>query len=261
MNEDDNGIAASRGSVAVLYEDPKVVSEYLARRMRYSWQRLLHQRQVKLLNEELARRAPETVLEVAPGPGRLTVEVRFAGRGIAIENSAEMLALSEMRLRSAGLIHAWDLRAGDAFDLQAVVPHNTIDFAFTFRLIRHFKIEDRRRLYSNLRDCIRPGGTLVFDVVNSERLIKIQAATPRRPAGELEVYDASYTPEQIQKELAESGFDLITLLPLIKHFGIQSRIGHKLEDISSYVSNLLVEAIEAFPTRTPLEWVAVSQRR
>lgn len=261
MYEDEKEIAVSRGSVASLYEDPAVATEYLTRRMRYSWQRLLHQRQVELLNDELARRAPATVLEVAPGPGRLTTELRLTGRGIAIENSTEMLVLAEARLRSAGLLQAWDLRAGDAFDLQAVVPTGMIDFAFTFRLIRHFRIDDRRRLYSGLRDCIRPGGVFVFDVVNAARLAMIHAAIPRRPEGELDVHDAAYTPEQIQSELTENGFDLISLSPLIKRFSLQSWIGHKLDDILPRVSDLVVKAIEALPSSAPLEWVAVTQRR
>ena len=41
------------------------------------------------------------------------------------------------------------------------------DFAYSFRLVRHFELEHRQRLYEQVRKVLRPGGFFVFDAVNA----------------------------------------------------------------------------------------------
>ena len=86
--------------------------------------------------------APERVLEIAPGPGRLTVDVmpaveRQGARAVLVEASAQMLAEARLRL---GDPKCCRLVQGDAFNL----PLGAVfDLVYVFRLIRHFRAAER----------------------------------------------------------------------------------------------------------------------
>ena len=85
--------------IQAYYEDPAVVRDYLRRRTAQPLNGVLHRRQVGFINRVIAARRPQRILEVAPGPGRLTAELDFGGAGIAVDGSAEMLAVARARLR------------------------------------------------------------------------------------------------------------------------------------------------------------------
>jgi hypothetical protein len=70
MNSPNKPLADEQRSVAAIYESGAIAGSYLDKRMLFSWQRLLHQRQVAILNGALAQFAPANLLEVAPGPAR-----------------------------------------------------------------------------------------------------------------------------------------------------------------------------------------------
>ena len=76
-----------------------MVGAYIARRTAQPLNGMLHRHQVRFLNRVLGERRPRHVLEVAPGPARLTAELDHTGSGIAIDGSAEMLAVARDRLR------------------------------------------------------------------------------------------------------------------------------------------------------------------
>src|SRR5215471_9306443 len=136
------------------YQDGAVVSSYLRRRTAQPLNGVLHRGQVAFLNRVVAERRPERVLEIAPGPARLTAELDFTGRGIAVDASPQMLAVARDRLR--GRPGEWLIARGDAFRLP--VADHSVDLVYSTKFVRHFQRDDRARLYNEIRRALRAGG-------------------------------------------------------------------------------------------------------
>lgn len=255
----NDAVADEPRGVAAIYEDGAIAASYLDKRMQFSWQRVLHRVQVRVLNDVLARYAPAKVLEIAPGPARLATELRGVRQGVMVENSAEMISIAVTRLQRAGLSALWQVLAGNAFELGAAVSAATFDFAYTFRFIRHFREPERAQLYSQIGSRLAPGGLLMFDVVNATVRDRLDAKNPR-PASEIAIYDASYSPASFAAEMRKHGFEVLALHPVVKHFGVQSLLGYKLEDRLPRTVSALVAAIEKLPGSAPLEWVALCRK-
>ena len=92
------------------YDDPEVVATYLQRKA-LPLGAVLHARQVAFLNQVIARLRPARLLEVAPGPARLSAELRPVPLAVGLEFSPRML--TEARRRTRG----WRFVRGDGFAL------------------------------------------------------------------------------------------------------------------------------------------------
>lgn len=253
-------IADERNSIAAAYEDETVVLGYLENRQRYAWQRLLHARQCALLNAWLRRSGAARVLEVAPGPARLSVELDGVSSGIMVENSQEMVAVARKRLRDAGRSDNWRVIHGDAFGLGALLSGQQFEFAYTFRFLRHFRDAERNRLYAELRDRLAPGGVLAFDVVNLAELRRIESLAIRKSAQEIDIYDVAYSAESFRDEMATAGFEVVELVPIVGRFALQGALSYRLERWAPTVADALVRGLESLPSRQPLEWVALCRK-
>lgn len=260
MEKQAQAIADRPDTVAAIYESSAIADTYLAKRMRYSWQRLLHHKQVAALNRVIAQYNPAQVLEVAPGPARLSVELRGIKRAVMVENSEQMIAIAAERLKRHGLQDVWQVVSGDAFDLTSLVRNGTFDFAFTFRFLRHFRGPERERLYASLRQCLSPSGLLMFDVVNATVRDRIDARNTAPSKDEIPIYDVTYTPDTFAAEMKDNGFDLVSLAPVLGHFDSQASWSYRLEDHSRAISSAVVNALEALPSQQPLEWVALCRK-
>ncbi len=254
-------MADAPASVAAVYEKHAIARSYLDKRLQFSWQRFLHQRQVTALQQVIATYRPARALELAPGPARLAVHLTGV-RGVMVENSEEMVAIARERLQSAGLADSWELRTGDAFQLEKVLGGQLFEFAYTFRFIRHFHRLERERLYEKLRAHIAERGLLMFDVVSSHVRALVLAKQGGQPApGEIAIHDASYTAQSFAEEMDRNGFEVLSLEPVLQQFQIQSFISYKLDDVAAPLSAWLVRALERFPSAAPLEWVALCRKR
>jgi len=260
MSSAEKPLADEHRSVAAIYESGAIAGSYLDKRMQFSWQRLLHDRQVAILQKAFDGANPERVLEVAPGPARLSVELKGVKRATMVENSEEMIAIARERLQRAGLAAAWDVVGGNAFELTRHVPAGAFDFAYTFRFLRHFRTQEREQLYAMLRDSLRPQGLLVFDVVGEVVHRKLEEKNPTRSAAEIAIYDVTYTPESFRAEMKKNGFEVVSLEPVLGYFGLQSLLSYKLDDVIRPVIPPLLRALELLPSGTPLEWVAVCRK-
>ncbi len=255
MSTDQGPVPADDpGSVAAVYEDGGIAASYLQERMRFSWQRLLHRSQVRALNQAIAVHRPATVLEVAPGPARLSVELHGITRGVIVENSAEMIGIARNRLAQAKLGDVWTVLRGDAFDLQQLVPSERFELAYTFRFIRHFRDDDRTRLYEQLRQKLAPSGLLMLDVVNETH------ARQRKPSG-IAIHDACYSASGFVQEMKSNGFEVLSLTPILRHFRIHAFLSYKLDDIWPSVIEPLIGHLERIPSSDPLEWIALCRKR
>lgn len=250
--------ACEERNVARLYQDAQVAESYCQRRFAHSWSSLLHRKQVTEVNRALAKFQPVNTVELAPGPARLTAGLKGVRNGIMVEYSHEMLAVAQKRLSEAGLAATWDLRHGNAFDLQAMDIQ--CDLLFTFRFIRHFNENDRIRLYKQIHGCLRPGGYLIMDVVNRIVRERVEEHRREKSEGELPVYDMTYTPSEFDDEMKAHGFAVRRLTPVIQHFGLQSWISFTFDHRIGPLAHAIVALLEKIPSWEPLEWVAVCQK-
>jgi ubiquinone/menaquinone biosynthesis C-methylase UbiE len=257
MQESGDGVAARAprqqpAEIQAYYRDPAVVGAYIARRTAQPLNGMLHRHQVRFLNRVLGERRPRHVLEVAPGPARLTAELDHAGSGIAVDGSAEMLAVARDRL-SAGPGN-WTVVRGDAFALP--VADGTIDLAFAIRFVRRFAPDVRRRLYAEIRRTLAPTGALVIDAQN--RAVSLPHRQ-RKGLDRYPVFDALYDRDELVGEIEAAGFRVRRIEGIVRHFAVQSRLNrlrrHGLEAVARGVIGLL----ERLPSRAPSTWMLLAE--
>jgi ubiquinone/menaquinone biosynthesis C-methylase UbiE len=213
---------------------------------------MLHARQVAAIRKILRERRPKRLLEIAPGPARVTrdIEAEFTGTGILIDASAQMLHEARRGLRGP---HFRCIQ-GDAFRLPCI---GQFDLVYSFRLIRHFDIDERVALYRQMGACLKPGGVLVFDVVNAAVSAPLRAnAAP----GEYEHFDALQTAEQLRTEVEEAGLHVTSLEGVQRRYGALRQLQIYVAPRSARLARGLMEAIDRVPGGAPLEWIAVCRK-
>jgi ubiquinone/menaquinone biosynthesis C-methylase UbiE len=238
--------------IQAYYRDPAVVAEYISRRTAQPLNGMLHRQQVRFLNQVLGERRPQRVLEVAPGPARLTAELAHRGRGIAIDGSAEMLAVARDRLRDSQ--GNWLVVRGDAFSLP--VADGSVDLAFAIRFVRRFAPDVRRRLYAEIRRTLAPSGALVIDAQN--RAVSL----PHRQRKGLErypVFDALYDRDELIGEIETAGFRVRRLEGFVRHFAVQSRLNQLRRHGLAAVARGMIGLLERVPSRAPSTWMLLAE--
>jgi ubiquinone/menaquinone biosynthesis C-methylase UbiE len=235
------------------YRDDGVASTYIDQRFRQPLGALLHQRQAAVLRHVIADCRPDSVLEIAPGPARLTIEIVSSLRKppVVIDASPQMLAQAKHRLAEHGASAA--MIEGDAFRLPF---RSAFDLVYTFRLIRHFDEEDRIRLYRQIASTLRPGGLLVFDAVNDIVSRRVRA---RAAAHEYQHYDALVTPDGLAKELSQGGFAIRALVGVQHRYPLLQKVQTLIAPRSPSVARGMLEVIDRSGGE-PLEWVVVCHR-
>jgi ubiquinone/menaquinone biosynthesis C-methylase UbiE len=235
------------------YQDRKVVDAYMARRTTQPLNGLLHRRQVRFLNEALARRGLGRVLEIACGPGRLTAEIRGVRCGVAVDASPAMLETAQRRVQ--GCTPPWSFLRSDAF----VLPFQSaaFDAVYTLRFIRHFQPADRERLYQEIRRVLRPGGVFMVDALNRDVSLpyRVKRGVERYP-----IYDVLYRRGEIEAELATAGFRTVAVQDIIKHAGLQRRLNRLRRVNLERVASLLIAALEYVPGRNPTNWMLLCEK-
>jgi len=236
------------------YQDRGVVGAYMRRRTAQPLNGVLHRRQVRFLNAAVAERAPQRVLEIACGPGRLTASMRGVPFGVAVDASPAMLETALQRMNgSAG---HWSFLRSDAF----VLPFHdgAFDAAYTLRFIRHFQLEDRRRLYREVSRVLRPGGLFIVDALNRD------VSLPHRLKRGLEsyhIYDVLYRREELEGELSAAGFRILAIEGMIKHFGVQQRLNRLRRLRLGALARALIVSLEYIPGSNPSTWMLLCEKK
>jgi ubiquinone/menaquinone biosynthesis C-methylase UbiE len=231
------------------YSSPDVAARYVANRFVSEVHRLLHEQQVAAVQGLIERCNPEWILEVAPGPGRLTRCVRPSRQRVCLEFNEGMIREG----RGACDPGTGDWVRGNGFQLPF---EQTFDLAYTFRFIRHFHGADRERLYGELRRVLKPGGWLVFDAVNERVSRPLREAHPE----EHPVYDKLYSEDELRSELSRAGFEAIELTPVQKWFNLQSASQRLLGPRANWLNRAIVRTLEQLPRRDGLEWIVTCRR-
>ncbi|MFQ5884199.1 MAG: class I SAM-dependent methyltransferase, partial [Thermoplasmata archaeon] len=141
-----------RKEIAESYEDMRFSSFF-------GW--ATHTMEVEIVNSLLQRSHPRRLLEIAIGPARLTKDLLFFDRGVGIDTAEKMLNMAQRVLHQ----DRWNL-------VRATVTHmpfeeHSFDAVVVFRLLEHFKLDDRRKAYLEIRHLLKPGGLLILNVNNA----------------------------------------------------------------------------------------------
>ena len=131
-----------KGGLQQFYDDPNVVGTYL-RRKESPIGAVLHARQVAFLNRVIGTLKPQRLLEIAPGPARLSAELDPVPLAVGMDFSPNMLAEARRRTRAAGR-PAWQFVRGDGFRLPFAT--GSVDFVFSIRFVRRFERDGRTNL-------------------------------------------------------------------------------------------------------------------
>jgi SAM-dependent methyltransferase len=243
-----------REGIRDAYRDEQVARQYVQSRFREPLGALLHRRQVEHLGDVMRRVRPAAVLEIAPGPARVTVDIAavLPNPAVLVDASAQMLAEARSSLRAAGHGRWHRLVQADAFALPLA---QCFDLVYTFRLIRHFDDRDRQRLYRQIARVLRPGGVLVFDAVNAE-----VAEDVRAKSDGCHHYDALLTAAQLSRELEEAGFRSITLTGVQHHYPLLYRLQVLIAPRSRRLAAAGMRLVDRFPAGAPLEWIVTCER-
>ena len=235
------------------YRDESVASNYVQTRFMEPLGALLHRGQARALSATIDRLVPTRVLEVAPGPARLSLEAaeRLRGELVLLDASYEMLALARKRVEANSLDRCKCVQ-GDAFDLP--FPER-FDLVYSFRLIRHFGLEDRLRLYEQFRRVLRPNGVLMFDAVNETVSGPLRRADP---SGCLH-FDALLNREGITSELARTGFRVESLKGLQHRYPLLHKVQVLVAPRARWLATSLMRLLDSTGGE-PLEWVVTCRR-
>jgi ubiquinone/menaquinone biosynthesis C-methylase UbiE len=241
-----------KGGLQQFYDDPKVVGEYLKRK-ESPIGAVLHAGQVEFLNGVIRDLKPRRLLEIAPGPARLSAEIDPVPLAVAMDFSANMLAEARRRTRALGRPH-WHFARGDGFRL----PFKTasFDFVFSIRFIRRFEREGRDNIYREIRRVLRPGGHLVLDAQN-----RLVAGPHRESRDGYNVFDELWLRDELIAELEAAGFAPLHLEGLIRRFALQWQL-HRLRRFRlGGLAQMLIRALEWTPADNPSTWMVLSQAR
>jgi ubiquinone/menaquinone biosynthesis C-methylase UbiE len=243
-----------REELQAYYQDHRVVAEYLRRRTGQPLNGVLHRAQVRFLNRVVRTRDPLRVLEIAPGPARLTAELDFQGRGAAIDASPRMLATARARLREHPA--QWLLVRGDAFELPFAAAE--FDLVYTLKFIRHFQLPERQRLYAEIRRVLAPGGAFVLDAQN--RAVSLPHRR-RKGLEQYRIFDVLYDEGELVEELRGAGFAVVAIEGLMRHFGLQQRLNRLRRVGLGGMARRLIEIVERVPGRHPSTWMVLNEVR
>ncbi len=241
----------TKGGLQEFYDDPQVVGTYL-QRVASPIGAVLHRRQVAFLNGVIGRIAPARVLEVAPGPARLTTEVTPVPVAIGMDFSPRMLAEAQRRTRAANRTH-WSFVRGDAFSLPFATA--SFDLVFSVRFVRRLEPAGRAGLYAELRRVLRPGGHLVLDAQN-----RLVAGPHRVGRDDYPVYDELWLREELVAELCAAGFAPRQLEGIMRQFTWQRRVQRLQRFGLGRLAQILIGALEWMPDRNPSTWMVLCER-
>ncbi|MFO0947780.1 MAG: class I SAM-dependent methyltransferase [Planctomycetota bacterium] len=205
--------------------------------------RLLHDRQVQAINDHVQKYRPSKVLEIAPGPGRITRDIRPTGELMCLEFNEGMIAEGRRACKNGAKFvqgNAFELPFGQEFDL-----------VYSFRFIRHFHQEDRIRLYDQIKKVLKPKGCLIMDAVNRRLSEPLRKADP----ASYPIYDKLYDEAGLRREMAECGFETLELVPVQKRYELQFKSQVLLGPRVNWLNRMFIRGLERLPARDGLEWI------
>ena len=204
----------TRKDLKEYYFNKDLVDSYIEDRFKHPLGRILHESQVDVVNTAIQEYTVKDLLELAPGPGRVSFEINGFQKGVMIDASENMLDLAQKRLRNTNNYEKWSFEHSDIFDY---TTDQVFDLVFTFRFIRHLDDEKRVQIYSKIREFLKDKGLLIFDAINYHVSYPLRQKAPKA----YPVYDKLYTRKELIQELHDNGFHVINMRSVQCHFRLQ----------------------------------------
>jgi ubiquinone/menaquinone biosynthesis C-methylase UbiE len=239
---------ASEAEIQQAYQDDASAARYIEIRFESELNRLLNGRQVAAIQRVLDQAEPHHILEIAPGPGRITRQLRPTGRLVCLEYNQSMI---EQGRPAVGAPVTWV--RGNGFRLPFA---EQFDLVYSFRFVRHFHHEDRTRLYSEVKRVLKPGGLFLLDAVNRRVSQPLRNAHPE----EYPIYDKLYREEELRGELTQAGLEPIAIEPVQRFFTWQSLSQVLIGPRANWLNRWIIRGLERLPRRDGLEWIVTCHR-
>ena len=238
---------SSREGIADVYSGEITARRYVADRFASELYRLLHDRQVAAINRTIEMFPNGRFLEIAPGPGRITRDVRHRGTVVCLEYNWDMIAIGRNGCK-------YEVRwvRGDAFHLPF---RQEFDVAYAFRFVRHFHQEDRHLLYAQVRRVLKPGAYFLFDALNARgpwpRQDRMHSRSPFPP-----VYDKFYRSiPELRDEMSAAGFEVMSLEPVHRCYRAQYLAQVLIAPRSRWLCRVIIRGLERLAGGPPMEWI------
>lgn len=231
------------------YSDGDIAQKYMERRLGYPIGRYRHEEQVATIRNIIKDHDVKNLLEIAPGPGRLTAEVQIE-RGLAIDSSEEMLKLARTNVQSDN----WEFKLGNALQLDT---GQTFDMAMAFRFVWHLQRDQRIQLYTSINKTLSEKGLWVFDAIY-HRPLYLGSMIRKKNTGILDCLFKNL--KEVQGELDEAGFKIVHHYTYLNHTNLQHLIG-RIGQKAIKPTVRLIRAIDKLPLRFAQEGVVVCQKK
>ncbi len=235
------------------YKDKDISQKYINIRFENTLGCVLHEKQVKTINQLIDEYRTRRILELACGPGRLTCDITGGNYRVAVDGSPNMIKEARGSMVERRLKKQWHLCVADIFDLNL---NKKFDLIYTFRFIRHFDLPDRQKIYRKIRQHLKPGGYIVFDVINKK------VSEPVRQKGGLDkynIYDKLYYENEFRKEMSAQGWKINQLIPTHPHYEWLRKLQIYLAPRNRSLAYYFMSWMENNLNNKPLEWIAICQ--
>ena len=236
------------------YNEEIRVTKYIDTRFYRPLGKYQHEVQVRYVNTIIRKYNIKNILEIACGPARITKEIHSFVKGYAIDYSDKMLDYAKSRVNNKH----WIFLKKDAFALDL---NPEFELVYTFRFLRHFKRQERGKLYFNIRKVLKNSGLLIFDAICIKKPEIIQQLESKGEKDRL--YDKIYkNKNELMDELSQNGFILVETIDYIKLFYIQaiiSRLSYVLHH--EKLGYNIIKKLDKLPFGKPLEWIVLCQKK
>lgn len=248
-------------SIKKYYQKDEVVNFYLKKRFVMPLRQLHHDTQVNVINSIINNLKPNSrILEIALGPARLTTKINIKNNNLrcGIDYSWQMLTHAKKNLIENNVIKSWNLMNSDAFNLP--FKENSFDLIYTFRLIRHFELEDRKKIYTEINRVMKKENSLlIFDAQN------YNVSYPHRVKEGLDsyaVYDKLYKKNELISELENQGWK-VELRGVMCNFNLQELLQKFLLKfhLSQKIIKRFLRLFENGNDTNPSEWIVLCEKK
>ena len=246
-------LVTSSDGIKGYYDDLMVIENYLEKRTAQPFGAVLHERQVSFLQQVIEQLPAGRVLDLAPGPARLSAECTPLGLAVAMDASLNMLRAARQRLVASG--NTWQLVQGDGYQLPFTAA--SFDLVYSIRFIRRFDRPRRDALYAEIKRVLKPDGFFIMDAQNRT------VALPHRMARGLEnypVYDELFLRHELIGELEENGFKVSRLKGIMRCFALQFQLSRLRRLRLSGPARWIIRALECTHDRNPSTWMVLCQK-
>jgi ubiquinone/menaquinone biosynthesis C-methylase UbiE len=235
------------------YNDPEVVKNYLEKRTAQPLNSVLHELQATFLKQVIERCKVMQILDLAPGPARLSTELNSPRLAVAMDFSSNMLREARRRIVARG--KRWHLVQGDGYRLPFATE--SFDLVYSVRFIRRFDRPRRDKLYAEIKRVLRPHGFFIMDAQN--RVV----ALPHRMSHGLNsypIYDELFLRHELVGELEENGFQVNQMEGMMRRFALQRWLNRLRRYGLSRLARVVIRALEHTNDRNPSTWMVLCQK-